>query len=179
MRFLSHSLSRPLAAALTAAALVAVPGTSHAAFLGFSLTIDDITNSVTSSLAGVTVTTLGTQRWSIDFSGSPIDSFPSFAGANNLSWVSGDDDTGVNWLRQSSGSVFLLDGDTTNPAALAGDCGTPAPLAQGVTCYIGDGGGDTYFVTVLDRTGTVSSPATLALAGLGLLAAAGVSRRRR
>jgi hypothetical protein len=179
MRNSSSAFKRSLSAAAAAAVLLAVPFGSQAASLGFSLTIDDITNSVTSSLAGVTVTALGTQRWSLDFSGSAITALETFSDSANLSWVSGADDTGVNWLRYQSGSTYLLDGDTTNPAALAGNCGIPAPLAQGVTCFIGNSSSDSYFVTVIDRTpSAVPVPATLALAGLVLLAAAAASRRR-
>ncbi len=170
---------KPTIAALAATAALALPLASQAAAIGFSLSIDDDTNTVVSSLAGVTVTTLGAQRWSLDFSGTALSFFQTGSDAGNLSWLSGDDDTGVNWLRWSTGSTYLLDGDTTNPAALAGNCGISAPLLQGVTCFIGASTADLYFVTVLDPTpARVPVPATLALAGLGLLAAAATSRRR-
>lgn len=173
------SFKKSFAAAAAAGALLA-PLTTHAAAIGFALTIDDATNTVTSNLAGIGITTLGTQLWRLDFSAS---SMTFFISGYEMSWISGDDDTGVNWIqREGSGSTFLLYGDTVLPGSTGDVCGsTPSPLLQGVTCFIGADTSDSYFVTVLDPTptGTVSSPATLALAGLGLLAAAGVSRRRR
>lgn len=40
----------------------ACAGSAHAAQVGWTLTIDDTTNTLTSSLAGVTITTLGAQH---------------------------------------------------------------------------------------------------------------------
>lgn len=169
---------RKTIAAIASAGALLVPLTSNAAAVGFALTIDDATNTVTSSLAGVTITTLGIQQWRINFAGA----LSGISGpAVDMSWTSGADDTGVNWLRRESGFDFLLSGDTTLPGSTGDLCGsTLSPLTQGITCRIGFTSADTYFITVLDPTPVaVSSPATVALAGLGLLAAAGASRRRR
>ena len=171
-------LKSPMAAIAAAAALLA-PIASHAAPVGFSLTIDDATNSVSSSLAGVSVTTLGVQQWRLDFTGSVVVRSGLTVGPG-MTWLSGADDLGVNWLRQESGLIYLLDGDHTGALPVF-FCGSAfAPLAQGVTCAFGiSAARDDYFVTVIDPTPTaVSAPATLALSGLGLLGIA-ASRRRR
>ena len=59
-------------AAIAAAAALLAPIASQAAIVGFSLTIDDATNSVSSRLAGVSFTTLGVQQWRLDFTGSAV-----------------------------------------------------------------------------------------------------------
>ena len=143
------------------------------------MTIDDATNSVSSRLAGVSVTTLGVQQWRLHFTGSAVVR-ANFTVATGMTWLSGADDLGVNWLRQESGLIYLLDGDHTGALPVF-FCGSAfAPLAQGVTCAFGiSAARDDYFVTVIDPTPTaVSAPATLASSGLGLLGIA-ASRRRR
>ena len=171
-------LKSPMAAIAAAAALLA-PIASHAAIVGFSLTIDDATNSVSSRLAGVSVTTLGVQQWRLDFTGSAVVR-ANFTVATGMTWLSGADDLGVNWLRQESGLIYLLDGDYIGGLPSLSCGGPSAPLAQGVTCAFGiSAAQDDYYVTVIDPTPTaVSAPATLALSGLGLLGIA-ASRRRR
>ena len=97
-----------------------------------------------------------------------------------MTWLSGADDLGVNWLRQKSSLIYLLDGDYIGGLPSLSCGGPSAPLAQAVTCAFGTSAAqDDYYVTVIDPTPTaVSAPATLALSGLGLLGIA-ASRRRR
>jgi hypothetical protein len=174
-----HTWKRSVLAASLAAASAMAPLTAHSAQVGFSLTIDDSTNSLTSSLAGVAITVLGSQHWLVDLLGAGITISPG-SGGSNMTWFSGPGDPGANWLHAISATQLELNGDWTGATpGLNSLCGaSPNPLAQGVTCFVGTGGSDTFFVTVVDPAAAVPLPGTLALAGLALACLGAVARRK-
>lgn len=100
------NVAKKLLCAMTVSAACA--GSAHAAPVGWTLTIDDTTNTLTSSLAGVTITTLGAQHWQINASGllSAVT-----GGGSNMTWLNDAGDPGENWFHSTGGLVFELNGE--------------------------------------------------------------------
>jgi len=93
-------------ASVLAAVAVFQPTVASAADIGFTLLENDATNTLTSSLAGVAITTLGTNHWSINLAGAGITTV--LGAGSNFSWTESPGDPGVNWLHHISGTILEL-----------------------------------------------------------------------
>ena len=126
-----------------------------------------MTNTLTSSLAGVAITKLATDHWLIDLAPAGI---TSVGGAgSNMTWAEAVGSPGVNWLHKVGTTTLELNSNWVGATpGLNSTCGsTSNPLNQGVTCLVGFGGGDSYFVTVRDKA-PVPAPGLLGLFAIAL-----------
>jgi MYXO-CTERM domain-containing protein len=166
------------AALLFGSAMISLvlPAVANAAQIGFSLTETNNggIETLSTSLAGAVITGT-TDNWNINVSAVGITL--STADLPQV-WLERSGETGFNVLSIVSTSVLNLKSETASVGTPDNFCGTGSPLAGGVTCFVGSGGGNDYFATVVEQQATVPEPASLGLAAVGLALVA-VGRRRR
>jgi hypothetical protein len=155
-------------AAFAAIALV-LPTAARAADIGVTFTETRVgTGPETLSVTGTPATIAGTtDNWTITL---PAINTAAAVAAGNLpmSWVEANGDPGLNILNSVPGVADEITLMSESTATVTATCGTtPAPLAEGITCFIGtDTADNSYFGTVVENVTAVPAP----LIGHGLLA---------
>lgn len=155
---------------------VAFAGSANASLIGISLSTNASDTSLTSSLAGTSITSTGTDTWTVNYDNTVLGSaLGGFTDGSSFVWqdAAGNYDN----LQWQSGNTYLFTSDAATPG-VNNNCTSIMP--EGTTCALGqDASFNTYYVTAAVDPVAAPEPSALGMLAIGLIGIAFLARRRK